>query len=29
MESEIWMAPDFVELPDDMAEAFGVIEPGK
>jgi hypothetical protein len=29
MEGEIWMAPDFDELPDDMAEAFGMIEPGK
>jgi prevent-host-death family protein len=29
MEGEIWMAPDFDEFPDDMAEAFGMIEPGK
>ena len=29
MEGEIWMAPDFDELPDDMAEAFGMIAPGK
>ena len=29
MEGEIWMAPDFDELPDDMAEAFGMLEPGK
>lgn len=29
MEGEIWIAPDFDELPDDMAEAFGMREPGK
>jgi prevent-host-death family protein len=29
MEGEIWMAPDFDRLPDDMAEAFGMLEPGK
>ena len=29
MEGEIWIAPDFDQLPDDMAEAFGMIEPGK
>jgi prevent-host-death family protein len=29
MEGEIWMAPDFDELPDDMAEAFGMREPDK
>jgi hypothetical protein len=29
MEGEIRMARDFDELPDDMAEAFGMIEPGK
>jgi prevent-host-death family protein len=28
MEGEIWIAPDFDELPDDMAEAFGMLEPG-
>jgi prevent-host-death family protein len=29
MKGEIWMAPDFDELPDDMAEASGMIEPDK
>ncbi len=29
MEGEIWIAPDFDQLPDDMAEAFGVLETGK
>jgi prevent-host-death family protein len=29
MKGEIWIAPDFDELPDDMAEAFGMREPGK
>ena len=29
MEGEIWIAPDFDQLPDDMAEAFGMLEPGK
>lgn len=29
MEGEIWIAPDFDELPDDMAEAFGMREPGQ
>ena len=29
MEGEIWIAPDFDQLPDDMAEAFGMAEPGK
>ncbi len=27
MAGEIWIAPDFDELPDDMAEAFGMREP--
>jgi prevent-host-death family protein len=27
MAGEIWMAPDFDVLPDDMAEAFGMREP--
>jgi prevent-host-death family protein len=27
MKGEIWMAPDFDTLPDDMAEAFGVKAP--
>ena len=27
MEGEIWIAPDFDRLPDDMAEAFGMPEP--
>ena len=26
MEGEIWIAPDFDALPDDMAEAFGMRE---
>ncbi len=26
---EIWIAPDFDELPDDMAEAFGMRAPGR
>jgi hypothetical protein len=29
MEGEICIAPDFGELPDAIAEAFGMIEPGK
>jgi prevent-host-death family protein len=29
MEGEIWIAPDFDQLPDDMAEAFGMLEPSK
>lgn len=29
MEGEIRIAPDFDELPDDIAEAFGMSEPGK
>jgi prevent-host-death family protein len=29
MEGEIWIAPDFDQLPDDMAEPFGMVEPGK
>ena len=29
MEGEIWIAADFDQLPDDMAEAFGMLEPGK
>jgi len=29
MEGEIWIAPDFDQLPDDMAEAFGMLEPGE
>lgn len=29
MKGEIRIAPDFDELPDDMAEAFGMREPGK
>lgn len=29
MEGEIWIAPDFDQLPDDVAEAFGMLEPGK
>jgi prevent-host-death family protein len=29
MEGDIWIAPDFDDLPDDMAEAFGMREPGK
>jgi len=27
MKGEIWMAPDFDTLPDDMAEAFGTKDP--
>ena len=27
MAGEIWIAPDFDTLPDDMAEAFGMQEP--
>ena len=27
MAGDIWIAPDFYTLPDDMAEAFGMIEP--
>lgn len=27
MEGEIWIAPDFGQLPDDIAEAFGMTEP--
>jgi antitoxin (DNA-binding transcriptional repressor) of toxin-antitoxin stability system len=27
MKGEIWMAPDFDALPDDMAEAFGMKAP--
>jgi prevent-host-death family protein len=27
MKGEIWIAPDFDSLPEDMAEAFGVREP--
>jgi len=27
MAGEIWIAPDFDSLPDDIAEAFGVKEP--
>jgi len=27
MAGEIWIAPDFDTLPDDMAEAFGIQEP--
>ena len=27
MAGEIWIAPDFDSLPDDMAEAFGIKEP--
>jgi prevent-host-death family protein len=29
MEGEIWIAPDFDQLPADMAEAFGMVEPAK
>jgi prevent-host-death family protein len=29
MLGEIWIAPDFDRLPDDMAEAFGMREEGK
>ncbi len=28
MAGEIWIAPDFGSLPDDVAEAFGMREPG-
>lgn len=28
MAGEIWIAPDFDALPEDMAEAFGMKEPG-
>jgi len=27
MAGEIWIGPDFDTLPDDMAEAFGMLEP--
>jgi len=27
MAGEIWIAPDFDTMPDDMAEAFGIKEP--
>ena len=27
MAGEIWIAPDFDTLPDDMAEAFGIEDP--
>jgi prevent-host-death family protein len=27
MSGEIWIAPDFDQLPEDMAEAFGIPEP--
>ena len=27
MAGDIWIAPDFDKLPDDMAEAFGMKEP--
>lgn len=27
MAGEIWIAPDFDSMPDDMAEAFGIKEP--
>jgi len=29
MSGQIWIAPDFDELPDDIAESFGVKEPGR
>ena len=29
MKGEIWIAPDFDEMPDEIAEAFGMREPGK
>jgi prevent-host-death family protein len=29
MAGEIWIAPDFDSLPDDIAEAFGMKEPRK
>lgn len=28
MAGEIWIAPDFDTLPDDIADAFGMREPG-
>ena len=28
LKGKIWIAPDFDTLPDDMAEAFGMKEPG-
>ena len=28
MAGEIWIAPDFDTLPEDIAEAFGIEEPG-
>ena len=27
MAGKIWIAPDFDTLPEDMAEAFGIVEP--
>jgi prevent-host-death family protein len=27
MRGEIWIAPDFDQLPEDIAEAFGVLDP--
>jgi hypothetical protein len=27
MKGEIWIAADFDQLPDDMASAFGMLEP--
>jgi prevent-host-death family protein len=29
MAGEIWIAPDFDTLPEDIAEAFGITEPRK
>jgi prevent-host-death family protein len=29
LEGQIWIAPDFDELPEDMAEAFGVKDVGR
>jgi prevent-host-death family protein len=29
MQGQIWIAPDFDQLPDDMADAFGMLDPGK
>jgi hypothetical protein len=29
MEGEIWISPGFDQLPDDMAEDFGMPETGK
>lgn len=29
MAGEIWMAPDFDTLPDDIAEAMGAIDPSR